>query len=171
MQRHKLDLFKLWLQRALTLAVLISASAFVAAADPELKVGLAQVKITPDKPVFLAGYASRNHAFDKVETDLYAKALVLEDEDGQRAVLVTSDLIGFTAALAEPICQRIHEKTGLSRHRFLLSAAHVHTGPVLSLKAEPHGKVTAADAERTAEYTRQLADKVVALVVDTTAHL
>src|SRR5947207_270814 len=77
------------------------------AAEPEWKVGLAQVKITPEQPIFLAGYASRTKPFDKVAADLFAKALVLEDREGHRAVLVTSDLIGFHAAIAEPICQRI----------------------------------------------------------------
>jgi hypothetical protein len=143
----------------------------LAAAEPEWKVGLAQVKITPEKPVFLEGYASRNHPFEKVENDLYAKALVLEDRSGQRAAVVTSDLIGFSAAIAEPICERIGEKTGLKRERIILSAAHVHTGPSLSLKAGAHGSMSAADAERTVEYTRQLQDKIVALVTEAAAHL
>jgi hypothetical protein len=141
------------------------------AAEPEWKVGLAQVKITPEQPVFLAGYASRNHPFEKVETDLFAKALVLEDRAGQRAVLVTSDLIGFPAALTEPICRRISEKTGLQRERVLLTVSHVHTGPQLSLKAQAHGSMTLADAERTVAYTRQFSDKIVELVVQAASHL
>src|SRR5262249_18960296 len=103
------------------------------AAEPEWKIGLAQIKITPDKPVFMAGYAARNKPFDKIETDLYGKAMVLEDSAGQRAALVTSDLIGFPAAVAEPICQRIQKKTGLKREQILLNSSHIHTGPELSL--------------------------------------
>src|SRR5262245_24397689 len=75
------------------------------AAEPEWKVGLAQVKITPDKPVFLSGYGSRTKPFEKVVADLFVKAMVLEDRAGHRAVLVTSDLLGFPDALAEPICK------------------------------------------------------------------
>ena len=67
------------------------------AAEPEWRVGLARVKITPEQPIFLAGYASRNKPFERVETDLFVKALALEDRDGKRAVLVTSDLIGLPA--------------------------------------------------------------------------
>ena len=48
-------------------------------------------------------------------------------------MLVTSDLIGFPAAVAEPICERIREKTGLKRAQILINSAHIHTGPVLSL--------------------------------------
>src|SRR5262245_4093910 len=84
------------------------------AAETEWRVGLASVKITPERPVFLAGY-DENKPFEKVETDLYVKALALEDNRGRQAVLVTSDLIGFPAAVAEPICERIHKAIGLKR--------------------------------------------------------
>ena len=144
------------------LAALTAAPA--AAAETEWKVGLARVKITPERPVFLAGYASRNKPFEKVEADLYAKALALEDREGHRAVLVTSDLIGFPAAVAEPICERLREKAGLRREQILLNSSHTHTGPMLSLSPEGREGPKAGDAQRTVEYTRQLQDKVVAVV-------
>src|SRR5262245_9039460 len=50
-----------------------------AAADPDWKVGLGQVKITPERPVPMAGYASRDKLSEKVVADLYVKAMVLED--------------------------------------------------------------------------------------------
>src|SRR5262249_40288071 len=50
-------------------SVVLSTGA--SAAERDWKVGLAQVKITPDKPVFLAGYASRNKPFERLESDLY----------------------------------------------------------------------------------------------------
>src|SRR5271154_1886418 len=103
------------------------------AADPEWKVGLAQIKITPEQPVFLSGYASRNKPYEKIENDLFAKALILEDAQKNRAVLVTSDLIGFTAAIADPICERLREKLGLKREQILLNSSHIHTGPSLRL--------------------------------------
>src|SRR5712692_4940694 len=89
--------FSVWVVIALGTTILSVSETH--AADPEWRVGLAQVKITPERPIFLAGYASRNKPFTKVETDLYAKALALEDRDGHRVVLVTSDLIGFQAAV------------------------------------------------------------------------
>ena len=68
-------------------------------AEPAWQVGLAHVKITPPWPVVMAGYAGRDKPFEKVENDLYAKALALKDSQGQLAVLVTSDLLGFWAAV------------------------------------------------------------------------
>src|SRR5262249_15119890 len=131
-----------------------------AAAEPEWKVGLAQVKITPERPVLLAGYASRNKPFEKVEADLYAKALALEDRQGRRVVLVTADLIGSPAAVAEPVCTRLRDKAGLKREQILLNASHTHTGPMLGLDASDREGASAGDAQRTVEYTRQLQDKV-----------
>jgi len=163
---------KSWLARLAVLSLMalgpITASR---AADPEWQAGFAQVKITPDKPIFLSGYASRSRPFSKVATDLYAKALVLQDRNGQRAALVTSDLLGFPASLAEPICTRIRAKTGLKREQVLLTSAHIHTGPLLSLNAAARGHLSAADAARTVEYTRQLQTKIVEVVAQARAHL
>lgn len=135
-------------------------------AAAEWKVGLAAIKITPEHAVHLAGYANRNKPFERVADDLFAKALALEDRAGYRAVLVTSDLIGFAAAVAEPICARIEQKTGLRRDQILINSSHTHTGPALNLNPAPHDNVSTADAERTAQYTRQLQDKVVQVVLD-----
>jgi hypothetical protein len=153
---------------SLTLFLVVSHAG---AAEPEWKVGLAQVKITPEKPIFLAGYASRTKPFEKVAADLFVKALVLEARDGQRVVLVTSDLIGFSTTVAEPMCQRITAKTGLKREQILLNSAHTHTGPVLSLDPTPHDNMAAGDAQRTVEYTKQLQDRVVEVVEKAAARL
>src|SRR5712675_689671 len=93
-------LMKLFL--ALAGTVLTCVAVFCAsAAETEWKAGLATIKITPEKPVPMAGYASRTKPFEKIEQDIYAKALALEDREGHRAVLVTTDLIGIARAVAE----------------------------------------------------------------------
>src|SRR5213596_2287221 len=92
-------------------------------AEMEWRAGLATVKITPEKPVPMAGYASRTKPFENVAQQIYAKALALEDRQGHRAVLVTTDLIGISRAVAEPVCDRIQEKTKLARSQILLSSS------------------------------------------------
>ncbi|HEX7448224.1 MAG TPA: neutral/alkaline non-lysosomal ceramidase N-terminal domain-containing protein [Pirellulales bacterium] len=131
------------------------------AAEAEWQVGLKQIKITPDRPVPMAGYAARTKPFEAVEADLYAKALAIEDARGNRAVLVTSDLIGFAAAVAEPICEKISEQTGLKRQQILLTASHTHAGPALGLTPASDE----AEALRTVEYTRRLIDLVAEVAV------
>ncbi len=134
------------------------------------KVGLAQVKITPERPVVMSGYAGRTKPFAKVAADLYAKAMVLEDADGHRGVIVTSDLLGFPADVAEPICARIQKKTGLKRKQILLNSSHTHAGPALRLKA-PAKDEAGGEAFRSVEYTRQLQDRVVEVVVQALGRL
>src|SRR5437773_12185861 len=93
------------------------------AAEMEWKAGLATVKITPETPVPMAGYASRTKPFENVAQQIYAKALALEDRQGHRAVLVTTDLLGISRAVAEPVRERIQEKTKLVRSQILLSSS------------------------------------------------
>jgi hypothetical protein len=145
------------------LALLLTSLA-APAAEPDWKAGLAQVKITPERPVLMSGYAGRTKPFEKVAADLYVKVLVLEDRDGHRGVIVTSDLLGFSAAVAEPICERIAKKTGLKREQILLNSAHNHAGPSLSLKVPQKDDAGTGEAMRTLEYTRWLQDKVVEVV-------
>ncbi|HEV3342894.1 MAG TPA: neutral/alkaline non-lysosomal ceramidase N-terminal domain-containing protein [Pirellulales bacterium] len=148
-------------------AFLAFSGAGLPAAEPDWKAGIASIKITPERPVPMAGYAARTKPFEAVEADIYAKALALEDAEGHRAVLVTSDLIGFTAAVAEGICTRIGEKTGLKREQILLNSSHTHAGPALALTP----KNDDAESLRTVEYTRKLQEQVVEVVVQALADL
>src|SRR5439155_15823538 len=66
--------------------VLCFAALPVSAQDTPWKVGLAEVKITPEMPVVLAGYGGRTKPFEKVAADLYVKVMVLEDSAGHRGV-------------------------------------------------------------------------------------
>ena len=69
-------------------------------ADPTWKAGAARRIITPEAPMWMAGYASRHHPAEGTSTELYCKALLLEDPDGQRGLVITLDLVGIDAELA-----------------------------------------------------------------------
>ena len=129
----------------------------------EWKVGFSSVKITPERPVRMSGYASRTELSAGIATDLYAKAMAIEDSQGQRAVLVTADLIGFRADFAEPTCRRIMEQTGLQRDQIILNASHTHTGPTLGLDADQLG-FPPDQAQATVEYSGELQRRLVELV-------
>ena len=62
----------------------------------------------------MAGYASRNKPSEGVLADLYAKAMAFEDAEGHRAVLLTADVIGYSAPVADFICQRISRRPASS---------------------------------------------------------
>ncbi len=95
------------------------------------KAGVARVKITPTKPMWMAGYASRNKPFEGVTLDIYAKALALEDANGKRFVMVTTDLIGIPRTLRENVEGVFMKKFKLPAAALLLNASHTHCGPEL----------------------------------------
>ncbi|HPM85075.1 MAG TPA: neutral/alkaline non-lysosomal ceramidase N-terminal domain-containing protein, partial [Candidatus Anammoximicrobium sp.] len=158
--------------------VCVSSIAALAQSDADWKAGVARVKITPPRPVVLLGYGDRTGPFESVVADIYAKALALEDRRGQRAVMVTADLVGFQAAVVtDEVCRRIEEKTGLQRKLLLFNASHSHTGPLVSLDPHPaansvaHAPLTAGDVRETVTYTRQLQGQLVQLVCDALSRL
>lgn len=155
------------------LSVLFAGCSFlsVALGNEGWKVGLASVKITPEKPVLMYGYANRVKPFDRVEQDIFAKALVLVDAEGHRAVLVTTDLGAMPASFVDPLTQRITEKTGLKREQILLSWAHNHAGPNLAMKVTPGAGVSVTDAENRVAYTQWLLERIVALVAQANARV
>ena len=137
-----------------------------AAAEPAWKAGFASVKVTPEKPVYLAGYASRNRPFEEVVSDLFVKALALEDAEGHRAVLITSDVIGYRAEFADPICAEIQKRTGLERSQILLNSSHTHTGPLLTLDPTPKARnMTAEQAADSVAYTKTLMQHTIDVAV------
>lgn len=143
-------------------------------AEPsDWKVGLAKVKITPTAPLFMAGYQQRDHPSEKVASDLFAKALSLEDPNGTVAVLVTADLIWLSAEICDSVAAAVAEQAGLKREQLLFNASHTHTGPSLSLgtaKGDSGTRNRASgdpqrDMQRNIEYTRHLREQLVEIIL------
>ncbi len=130
----------------------------------EWKAGVASADITPGEPVWMSGYGSRTTPSQDVAQRLRAKALGLEGPFGRRAVIVTTDLIGFSRPVAERIAARAHAAHGLSRERLLLTSSHTHTGPAIAGNLPLMQPPTAELQARTARYTRELEDRVVGLI-------
>jgi len=93
------------------------------------KAGVARAKITPDTLMWMAGYAARKQPAEGTLQDLYAKALALEDEGGQRVVLVTLDLIGVLVTVRESVEKQVQEQFKLPPEALVLNASHTHCGP------------------------------------------
>ncbi|HEX2477428.1 MAG TPA: neutral/alkaline non-lysosomal ceramidase N-terminal domain-containing protein [Lacipirellulaceae bacterium] len=93
------------------------------------KAGAASVCITPDEPLWLAGYAVRTAPARGKISDLYTSALALEDETGQRFVIASADVIAITRAIADRVADAVCSRHGLARSQLLLTATHTHYGP------------------------------------------
>ncbi len=93
-----------------------------------MKYGFATCDITPDGPVYMAGYAARTERSEGVYLPLLATALVLDD--GQhRLVWIGADLLGFYEELAGPVSTAVCKRCGLAPEWLLLSGSHTHCGP------------------------------------------
>ena len=99
------------------------------ASAAELRVGAASVVITPTVGAPMAGYYSARAA-EGVDDDLYAKAIVIE-QDGAKVAMVVCDLISMPRPVAEDARRLIRESIALPPERVMISATHTHTGPVL----------------------------------------
>lgn len=95
------------------------------------KAGVARVVITPDQPMWMAGFSDRKHPADGIIHDLWAKVLVLEDMKGDKALLVTTDLESFPKYMSDRIRNRIADTYGLTRAQIILNSSHTHSGPVI----------------------------------------
>src|SRR5439155_952031 len=102
-----------------------------AAGEKSWKAGVAKTEITPTQPMWLAGYASRTKAAEGREMPLWIKALALEDADGQRAVILTSDTLGIPQSIYRNVSRLVKERFKLEPDQILLTASHTHCGPVL----------------------------------------
>jgi neutral ceramidase len=130
-----------------SIAVYLLCTAPVAFAG-EFRVGAAAVPVTPDPGTPMAGYYSTRLA-EGVEDDLFARAIVVE-QDGAKAAMVVCDLISMPRAVAEDARRLIEKSTGLPPERVMISATHTHTGPTL-----PTGSSRDPSEEGAAEAARR----------------
>lgn len=148
--------------RVVFCVALVGLAAPVArSAEENWSAGTASVKITPEKPIPLAGYAARTKPFTSVDQDIYAEALALKDAGGNRAVLVTLDLCILPRDVGELIRKRIASDLQLERAAIVLNVAHSHSAPAVALTTETQpGDVNRAEPG-TVEYTHWLCDRAV----------
>lgn len=93
--------------------------------------GFGKVVITPDEPTPLSGYAGRTAPAKGKIHDLYARAAALRDPAGKTVVMVSTDLIGVPATMAQIVCAEVEKRHGLKRDDIMLTCSHTHCGPAL----------------------------------------
>ena len=137
--------------------IAFAISRFLSGQDPKegtLRAGIAKIDITPDIPVRLYGYASRKVPSEGVHDQLYARAIVFENE-GKKIVLVSSDLGSYGGEVVTTFRKSILEKYNLKESELFLTAIHSHSSPVLTLGAESPDNT---------KYTEVLNQKLLTLI-------
>jgi hypothetical protein len=94
------------------------------------RAGFAKIPITPPLGVELAGYGVYlERRATEVHDDLFARGLVLEDDAGERVLLLSLDLVGLSWELSGAIAAQATDAAGLDIERVLVSSTHTHSGP------------------------------------------
>ena len=135
----------------------------------ELKVGVASKVITPKLPFWLTGYGSRTKPSTEVLHDLWAKALVFEENKGNRVVIVTTDILGLSHEVSVAIADKVYQKFGIKRSQLLLNSSHTHSGPVIWPALSMIFDLNPADQRDVSRYAQKLTDDIVD-VIDSALH-
>jgi neutral ceramidase len=101
------------------------------------KAGVSSVSITPSEFLWMAGYGGRTAPAERKRTDLFAKALALEDAQGNLGVILTLDLVGIDREFANRVTAKLKEAYGLSREQIAICTSHTHSGPVVGRNLGP----------------------------------
>lgn len=95
------------------------------------KAGTAEAVITPEEPLWMAGYGGRDRPAEGKLHDLWIKVLALEDASGHRAIVLSSDTLGIPQTIYDNTCRALKSEFGLERSQIMLNSSHTHCGPVL----------------------------------------
>lgn len=149
---------------SLSLLVGLIATASALGAEPQWRAGIARQEITPRESIWMGGYASRNHPSEGVLQPLWAKALVLEDQQGSRVVFLTMDLIGIDRPMSDAVGRRAFASTGIPRERIIVNISHTHSGPVVAGVTNIVYDLDPQQQAAVNAYAKTLEDQLVAVI-------
>lgn len=129
------------------------------------RAGTATERVTPNEPLWLAGYAVRTSPARGTLSDLYASALSLDDGDGGRLVIASIDLIAITRTIADPVYEAVFKATGLPRERLILAATYTHYGPEFRPDKELFFNIPSEYASKILPTARRLSDALVRVIL------
>lgn len=112
--------------------------------DNDFLAGAAEIDITPPTGLLMDGYAARVAPNSGPHDPLMAQVLVLE-HGGNRAALVTLDLLAVTRTFADPLRLELAALLDTSPDAVLVAASHTHAGPVGAQDWFPVGAGTRLD--------------------------
>ncbi len=116
------------------------------AAETQWHIGFGKVEVTPNEPVRLSGYASRDKPHEGVADPLFARAMALSESAPESVspgdkqpntasqrpatrVIVSVDSIAVVASMTQRISEVLEKEYGISRSDFVLCSTHSHAAP------------------------------------------
>jgi neutral ceramidase len=144
------------------------------AAVDSLKIGAAEVDITPPIGHRMAGYFDERLS-TAIHDPLNAKALVVQ-QGRERIALVFCDLAGFSLHVSTNARAQASQKTGIPVSNIMMCATHSHTGPLFDDVRRQYFHQTAlakfgTDPQEKIYYPDFLVERLVKVVVAAQAKL
>lgn len=101
-----------------------------------LLIGIAEVNYTPEVGMDMAGnYRGNDYASRGIHDSLYARAMVVANEKGEKAALLTVDICYIPKESIEFMRAYIASHTTIQSGHVMIMATHTHSGPVAELNA------------------------------------
>ena len=150
----------------LTAFNVLTSSAY---ASENFQAGVASTVITPQKPMWMSGYAARNKPSEGKVHDLRAKALAIEDDNHTRLVIVTVDLLGISRPLRDRLENKVNQRYKIPPEFLMLNASHTYCGPVVkerkdSIYGDDFYGLSPEQIERSKQYVEYLEQKILELI-------
>ena len=95
-----------------------------------MRAGVARIDITPTESIWMEGML-RAHRSEGVHDPIFAKALVLSDEEGvdQACAIVAVDVCKVPEAFTDEVRGTVERKLGIPAAHTIIAAKHIHSGP------------------------------------------
>jgi putative membrane-bound dehydrogenase-like protein len=148
------------------LTVLPVSSTCTAAEPTSWLAGFSRVDVTPSEPVRMAGYGSRDHASEGIDTPLHVRSFALKSADADPWVLISVDSIGLPGSMTRELSQKLATAHGLPRANVVFCSTHTHAGPDLisELSNIFATALTADEIAAGTRYKQQLQDGILKAV-------
>ncbi|MBM3823216.1 MAG: hypothetical protein FJ404_10075 [Verrucomicrobia bacterium] len=155
--------------RAAPLLLLIFLGAL--SAQPHWKAGTAAFDITPQQPLWMAGYGARTNVAQGTAQPLWIKALALEDQRAQRGLILSTDTLGIPQSIHSNVTKRLQHELNLEPRQMMLHASHTHCGPVLRRALYDAYPIASPEIARIEQYSNQLEERIVSTVKEAFSRL
>ncbi len=145
----------------LVLVLVLGSVPVSAPATPALEAGLAVRDITPEGPIFLAGYAARRKPSESVDSPLKVQALALRSTGGEPFVFIALDNCEVSRAFMEPVNTRLERDHGLKRGSVMVVSSHTHSAPIVEHTLEVMAIMPDRDRDLVRSYSARLREALV----------
>ena len=153
------------MKQFLTMIVLFSVVCISTFADePGWRAGVAKTVITPEQPIWMAGYGGRDHPAEGKLHDLWVRVLALQDKQGHTSIVLSSDTLGVPQSIYNNTCKALKAKFDLDPAQIMLHSSHTHCGPVLRGALYDVYPLDAEQRRLIDEYSTSLEQKIVQTV-------